>query len=54
MERTLNSHNMNTAMLILRETEPGVMYRYMANHGYNYSTLALGVVEQTSLAGVVP
>lgn len=53
MERTLNSHKMNAAMLILRETEPGVMYRYMANHGYNYSTLALGVVEQTSLAGVV-
>lgn len=40
-------------MLVLRGAGPGVMYRYMANHGYNYSALALAVVEQTSLAGGV-
>ena len=44
---------MHTAELILRETEPGVMCRYMENHGYRYATLALGVAEQNTLAGVV-
>ncbi|MGO3027438.1 hypothetical protein [Pseudomonas helleri] len=53
MERKLLHTHMHTAELILRETEPGVMYRYMENHGYRYATLALGVAEQNTLAGVV-
>ena len=43
MERTLNYQDIHAAMLILRETEPGVMYRYMASYGYNYSALVLGI-----------
>lgn len=45
MERKLLHAHMYAAELILRETEPGVMYRYMEKHGYRYASLALGVAE---------
>ncbi|MFP3518085.1 hypothetical protein SB766_18025 [Pseudomonas sp. SIMBA_077] len=53
MEKKLLHSHMFSAELILRETEPGVMYRYMEGHGYRYASLALGVAEGNTLAGVV-
>lgn len=53
MSKLLTATNIFAAQLILRESTPGVMYRFIANNDYPYATLALGVAEQNTVAGIV-
>jgi len=49
----LDSDDIKFAERYLRETNPGFLYHYLSGKGYTYATLALGVAEQNTVAGIV-
>ncbi|WP_323165411.1 hypothetical protein [Pseudomonas bubulae] len=53
MLEKLDSGNLKFAEGYLRETNPGFLYHYLSGKGYTYATLALGVAEQNTVAGIV-
>lgn len=53
MQKKLDLNDVKFAEDFLRETNPGFMYNYLSVNGYKYATLALGVTEQNTVAGVV-
>ncbi|MEJ3647280.1 hypothetical protein WDZ55_17920 [Pseudomonas bubulae] len=53
MLEKLDSDDIKFAERYLRETNPGFLYHYLSGKGYTYATLALGVAEQNTVAGIV-
>ena len=53
MLKQMDSDDVKFAERFLRETNPSFMYHYLSGKGYAYATLALGVAEQNTVAGIV-
>lgn len=53
MLKKLNSDNIKFAESFLEGTSPNFLYHYLSGEGYTYATLALGVAEQNTVAGIV-
>ena len=53
MQEKLNLDDLGFAEKFLQESSPSIMYQYLSGVGYKYTTLALGVAEQNTIAGIV-